>query len=91
MYISGKVADRIRLVAKMRNVTVKKMLKDVNLGLNTMSNMKNSMPKANNLAKIADYLDCSFDYLLGHTDVIEVNKDGNAENNIWVKVLYFKY
>lgn len=82
MYISGKVADRIRLVAKMRNVTVKKMLKDINLGLNTMSNMKNSMPKANNLAKIADYLNCSVDYLLGRTDVIEVNKDGNAENNI---------
>ena len=33
MYISSKVADRIRLVAKMRNVTVKKMLKDINLGL----------------------------------------------------------
>lgn len=82
MYISSKVADRIRLVAKMRNVTVKKMLKDINLGLNTMSNMKTSMPKANNLAKIADYLNCSVDYLLGRTDVIEVNKDGNAENNI---------
>lgn len=82
MYISSKVADRIRLVAKMRNVTVKKMLKDINLGLNTMSNMKTSMPKANNLAKIADYLNCSVDYLLGRTNVIEVNKDGNAENNI---------
>ena len=78
MYISGKVADRIRLVAKMRNVTVKKMLKDINLGLNTMSNMKNSMPKANNLAKIADYLNCSVDYLLGRTDVIEFNRDGNV-------------
>ena len=31
MYISGKVADRIRLVAKMRNVTVKKMLKDMGI------------------------------------------------------------
>ena len=82
MYISSNVADRIRLVAKMRNVIVKKMLKDVNLGLNTMSNMKNSMPKANNLAKIADYLDCSVDYLLGRTDVIEVNKNDNIKNNI---------
>ena len=54
------------------------MLKDINLGLNTMSNMKNSMPKANNLAKIADYLNCSVDYLLGRTDVIEVNRDGNV-------------
>lgn len=26
------------------------------------------MPKSDNLAKIADYLDCSVDYLLGRTD-----------------------
>jgi hypothetical protein len=49
-------------------VPVKKMLGDVNLGLNTMSNMKSSMPKADNLAKIADYLNCSVDYLLGRTN-----------------------
>lgn len=27
-----------------------------------------SWPQANNLARIADYLDCSVDYLLGRTD-----------------------
>ena len=44
------------------------MLEDVGLGFNTMSNMKSSMPKADNLAKIADYLEVSVDYLLGRTD-----------------------
>lgn len=44
------------------------MLEDVGLGFNTMSNMKSSMPKADNLAKIADYLEVSTDYLLGRTD-----------------------
>lgn len=39
-----------------------------------MSNMKTSMPKADNLARIADYLDCSVDYLLGRTDVPELQK-----------------
>lgn len=34
--------------------------------------MKTSMPKADNLAKIADYLDCSVDYLLGRTDIPQV-------------------
>ncbi len=38
-----------------------------------MSNLKTSMPKADTLAKIADYLDCSVDYLLGRTDNSEVN------------------
>ena len=40
----------------------------------TMSNMKTSMPKADNIAKIADYLDCSVDYLLGRTDNPEINR-----------------
>ena len=47
---------------------------DVGMGFNAMSNMRTSMPKADNLAKIADYLDCSVDYLLGRTDKPEVNR-----------------
>lgn len=78
MYNSSNVAERIKELAKERNVSIKQLLLDVGLGFNTMSNMKTSMPKADNLAKIADYLDCSVDYLLGRTDVPEVNK-GNEE------------
>ena len=74
MYNSTDVADRIRTMAKARGVSVKKLLEDVGLGFNTMSNMKTSMPKADNLAKIADYLDCSVDYLLGRTDSPELIK-----------------
>ena len=51
-----------------------KQLADVGLGYNTMANMKTSMPKADNLAKIADYLECSVDYLLGRTDKPDVNQ-----------------
>lgn len=39
-----------------------------------MSNMKTSMPRADNLAKIADYLGVSVDYLLGRTDNLDINK-----------------
>lgn len=74
MYNSANVAERIRSMAKKRGLTVKKLLEDVGLGFNTMSNMKTSMPKADNLAKIADYLDCSVDYLLGRTENPEINK-----------------
>lgn len=74
MYISANVAERIKSRAKEQEVSVKKLLEDVGLGFNTMSNMKSSMPKADNLAKIADYLDCSVDYLLGRTDNPEINK-----------------
>lgn len=74
MYNSQDVSKIIKDLAKAKNITVKKLLEDVGLGFNTMSNMKTSMPKADNLAKIADYLDCSVDYLLGRTDNPEVNK-----------------
>jgi transcriptional regulator with XRE-family HTH domain len=75
MYISNNVADRIKSLAKSQNISMKKLLEDVGLGFNTMSNMKTSMPKADNLAKIADYLDCSVDYLLGRTDNPNSHKD----------------
>ncbi len=74
MYQSDNVANRIKTLAKSRNISIKKLLEDVGLGFNTMSNMKTSMPKADNLARIADYLNCSVDYLLGRTDKQEVNK-----------------
>ncbi len=74
MYISSAVAERIKKRTKEKNVTAKRMLAEVGLGVNTMSNMKTSMPTADNLAKIADYLDCSVDYLLGRTDKPEINK-----------------
>ena len=48
------------------------MLIDLGLGQNSMSNFKTSMPKADTIARIADYLNCSVDYLLGRTDNINI-------------------
>ncbi len=74
MYNSTSVSERIKIQAKAHGVTVKKVLEDVGLNYNMMTSMRKSMPKADNLAKIADYLDCSVDYLLGRTENPEVNK-----------------
>ena len=90
MYTSNNVSERIKQLCKSKNVPVKKMLGDVNLGLNTMSNMKNSMPKADNLAKIADYLNCSVDYLLGRTaDPALENRFPDLTDEEWTKVEAF--
>lgn len=75
MYISNNIANRIKDLAKSKNVSMQKLLMDVELGNNTMSNMKTSMPKSDSLAKIADYLGCSVDYLLGRTDDPESHID----------------
>lgn len=65
MYNSNNIAEKIKALSELKGVSVKKLLIDTGLGKNTMSNFKTSMPKADNLAKIADYLNCSVDYLLG--------------------------
>lgn len=51
------------------------MLVAYDLGSNTMSALYHGKSIAlDSLAKIADYLDCSVDYLLGRTDNPEINR-----------------
>lgn len=68
LYNSADVAARIKTLAKLKKITVKQLLADAGLSYNMITMMRTSMPKADNLAKLADYLDCSVDYLLGRTD-----------------------
>ena len=75
MYKSLNVAEVIKARAKQKGVILKDMLSELGLGSNTMSNMRHNRMKApDRLARIADYLDCSVDYLLGRTDKPEINR-----------------
>lgn len=75
LYNSLNVAETIKIRAKAQNIVIKDMLSELELGSNTMSNMRHGRAIASDsLARIADYLDCSVDYLLGRTDKPEVNK-----------------
>lgn len=69
-YSPVEAANRIEQLASSAKQSANTMLEDCGLNKNMLQTMKNrgSMPKADNLAKIADYLDCSVDYLLGRTD-----------------------
>lgn len=75
MYISSNVAERIKSVVKIRNISMKQVLLEAGLNYNAMTHMKTSMPKADSLAKIADVLECSVDYLLGRTENINIDAD----------------
>ena len=76
LYKSLNIADKIKFRAKQQGIVIKKMLSELNLGSNTMSNMRHDkMIAADSIARIADYLDCSVDYLLGRTDIPEINKN----------------
>lgn len=75
MYDSHNIAFSIKQRAKEKKVVIKTMLEELGLGSNTMSAMYHGKTIASDsLARIADYLDCSVDYLLGRTDNPEVNK-----------------
>lgn len=76
MYIPANTAERIKLLAKSKNIAIKDMLFDCELSKNALSSMlsRGSWLQANNLARIADCLDCSVDYLLGRTDNPEINR-----------------
>lgn len=66
MYNSHNIATVIKQQAKSKNVVIKTMLQDLDLGSNTMSAMYHGKTIASDsLARIADYLNCSVDYLLG--------------------------
>ena len=80
IYKSSDIADKIRIIANLKNISINSMLNEIGLGKNTLMNFKTSMPKADNLAKIADYLDVSVDYLLGRTN--DPNISDSSELNI---------
>lgn len=75
MYNSLNLAETIKARAKTKNIMLQTMLNDLELGSNTISNLRHGrMIAADSLARIADYLDCSVDYLLGRTDNPEAHK-----------------
>lgn len=75
MYNAEFLSDRIKLRARARGVMLKEMLVELDLNINTISQITDKKGLACfSLARIADYLGCSMDYLLGRTDVPEVNR-----------------
>lgn len=73
MYDSQQIAERIKERAAQRGKTLKQLMADCGLGVNTVSKIRcGSDILTLNFAKIADELDCSVDYLLGRTDTPEV-------------------
>lgn len=82
MYITQKIADRIKFQVKHSDKSLKVMLDDLDLGINAISEFsKGKQLSCISLAKIADYLDVSVDYLLGRTDNPNSITNGNISNS----------
>lgn len=75
MYSAQTLVSNIKKQAKSKNVLIRDMLSDCGLNVNSLSQISDKKGLSSfSLAKIADYLDCSVDYLLGRTDKIDVNR-----------------
>lgn len=62
-------------IAKPMGLTKNKLLLNAGLNKSVFDNFKKGrIPSVDKIHIIADYLDCSVDYLLGRTDNPEVNK-----------------
>lgn len=75
-YTSVFVADKIKQLLKSRKIPASKMLVDCGLNKNALFTMQSSgfLPRLETVAQIADYLDCSVDYLLGRTEDPQAHK-----------------
>lgn len=65
-----EIAERIKYITKNKKIQLGKMLQDCELSKNTLSSMQSGgfFPRIDTICKIADYLDCSVDYLLGRPE-----------------------
>lgn len=76
MYSAQLLRENIKDYAKKKNISVGKMLEECRLGINAISQISDKRGiSVFSIAKIADYMDCSVDYLLGRTNVDEINKN----------------
>ena len=73
---NAETANRIRAVCKLKGLAVGKALEGSvgRKGLIYDLEKRDWTPSAEVLEKLADYYGCSVDYLLGRTEVPEVNR-----------------
>ena len=69
------IVECIRDAARLRGLSPNRAFTESGIGKDFIANMMKGMtPAADKFSDLADYLDCSVDYLLGRTDNPEVNR-----------------
>jgi len=72
-YNAVSIKKRILSLFDTRGLKPYKILPQLGLSKNTLDGSNTSMPKADTLAIIADYLETTTDYLLGRSDIPDIN------------------
>lgn len=75
MYNAQTTKNNIKTLCKNKGINMETLLSECHLGVNAIRQINDIKGMASfSLAKIADYLDCSVDYLLGRTDNPNINR-----------------
>lgn len=83
MYNAQNLVDKIKTKAKEKNILIRDLLKACDLNINALNTISDKKGLSSfSLAKIADYLNCSVDYLLGRTDNPNLNSQTETEKEI---------
>ena len=81
-YNAVSVKKRILSLFDTRGLKPYKILPQLGLSKNTLDGSNTSMPKADTLAIIADYLETTTGYLLGRSDIPDINISVTQTDNI---------
>ncbi|MDO5397882.1 MAG: helix-turn-helix transcriptional regulator [bacterium] len=73
---NAQTAQIIKTTCKIKSITISKLLEECKIRKSLIYDMekRDFTPSAQVFENIADYLDCSVDYLLGRTDNPAINK-----------------
>lgn len=71
-----QIAKMVKTLCKEKGITISTLLSDCSLTKSFIYDLEKRLtsPSCDKILRIADYLDCSVDYLLGRTDNPNVNK-----------------
>lgn len=76
------IANRIKELCDKKGISINKMLLECNAGERTFYNIKSgSAPSIDKIYRIANYLDCSIDYLVGRGTDHSINTGDITNSN----------
>lgn len=85
--------ENLRIIREKRNINQLKLALEVGVTQESISKYENdtAFPSKEILIKLADYLHCSIDYLLGRTDNPNINKEKLSVKDEKIENLIFRY
>ncbi len=85
--------ENLRIIREKRNINQQKIAVDIGITQESISKYEigKAFPSKDILIKLADYLNCSIDYLLGRTENPKVNRDNVFNKDEKIENLIFRY